>query len=136
MATNSLPHPRGYATICLPVDKDYYNCIVQDPVQFRAFVDQAFQDHPELFPAAFADGYDLKDARHSVKLAPLQFTEAAVTTNDRLDGNEVDEVVGLIGEDRVTRNCDELWSARKIMRRTLWHERDHFQQIIKLLVRR
>jgi len=50
--------------------------------------------------------------------------------------NTRQQLVRLIGEDRVTRNCDELWSARKIMRRTLWHERDHFQQIIKLLVRR
>lgn len=72
MATDSLPHPRGYATICLPVDKDYYNGMVHDPVQFRAFLDQAFQEHPQLFPAAFGDGYDFKDARHSVKLGLCQ----------------------------------------------------------------
>jgi hypothetical protein len=26
----------------------------------------------------------------------------------------------------------ETWSARKVMRRTLWHERDHTAHILKL----
>jgi uncharacterized damage-inducible protein DinB len=39
----------------------------------------------------------------------------------------------LIGDERVIQNCDELWSGRKIVRRTLWHERDHTQQILQLL---
>jgi uncharacterized damage-inducible protein DinB/predicted RNase H-like HicB family nuclease len=43
------------------------------------------------------------------------------------------QLTGLIGDDRITRNCEELWSARKVLRRTLWHERDHTQQIIQLL---
>jgi len=34
-----------------------------------------------------------------------------------------------IGDGRVTQNYDEHWSARKVLRRTLWHERDHTQQI-------
>ena len=67
-ATDSLPHPRGSATICLPVDKDSYQRLVQDPVPFRAVLNPAFQVHPELFPAAFAQGSDLKDTRYSVKL--------------------------------------------------------------------
>jgi len=47
--------------------------------------------------------------------------------------NTQERLVKLIGDKRVTKNCDELWSARKIMRRTLWHERDHIQQIVQLL---
>jgi len=39
----------------------------------------------------------------------------------------------LIGERQITENYDERWSARKILRRTLWHERDHTQQIEQLL---
>lgn len=31
----------------------------------------------------------------------------------------------LIGVERITVNCDEQWSARKVLRRTLWHEQDH-----------
>lgn len=47
--------------------------------------------------------------------------------------NTQEQLVKLIGDERIIKNCDELWSARKIMRRTLWHERDHVQQIVQLL---
>ena len=39
----------------------------------------------------------------------------------------------LIGETRITENRSEMWSARKIIRRTLWHEQDHTQHIERLL---
>ena len=47
--------------------------------------------------------------------------------------NTEEQLVKLIGDEQITKNCDEVWSARKIMRRTLWHERDHVQQIAQLL---
>ena len=47
--------------------------------------------------------------------------------------NTCERLVKLIGDERITKNCDELWSARKIVRRTLWHERDHTQQVMQLL---
>ena len=47
--------------------------------------------------------------------------------------NTRERMVKLIGDERVLQNCDELWSGRKIVRRTLWHERDHTQHILKLL---
>jgi len=47
--------------------------------------------------------------------------------------NTHEQLVKLVGDKQITKNCDELWSARKIMRRTLWHERDHTQQIVQLL---
>jgi uncharacterized damage-inducible protein DinB/predicted RNase H-like HicB family nuclease len=46
--------------------------------------------------------------------------------------NTQEQLVKLIGDKLITKNCDELWSARKILRRTLWHERDHVQQIAQL----
>lgn len=39
----------------------------------------------------------------------------------------------LIGETRVTENAQERWSARKLVRRTLWHRRDHTDHIRQLL---
>jgi predicted RNase H-like HicB family nuclease len=42
-------------------------------------------------------------------------------------------LVELIADERITPNCGELWSARKVVRRTLWHERAHTQQIVRLL---
>lgn len=43
------------------------------------------------------------------------------------------QLVKLIGDERITKECDELWTARKIVRRALWHERDHTQHIAQLL---
>ena len=58
---------RSCSTICLPVRIDTYRDVVTDPRRFRSWLDQAFRDHPELFPKAFAQGYRLKDARRSAK---------------------------------------------------------------------
>ncbi len=38
----------------------------------------------------------------------------------------------LVGDDRVRMAKGEKWSARKVLRRTIWHERDHTQHIEKL----
>lgn len=39
----------------------------------------------------------------------------------------------LIASDRIVEAENETWSARKILRRTLWHERDHTLHITQLL---
>ncbi len=39
----------------------------------------------------------------------------------------------LVGDSRILEWSRELWSARKVLRRTLWHERDHAQHIKVLL---
>jgi hypothetical protein len=58
---------RSCSTICLPIGKDAYSDLVEDPRRFRDWLDQAFRDCPELFPKAFARGYRLKDERRSRK---------------------------------------------------------------------
>lgn len=67
MAVDAQPKPRGFSTICLPISKDLYQQIIDAPPHFRRWLDQTFHDHPELFPAAFAQGYTLKDMRLSRK---------------------------------------------------------------------
>jgi hypothetical protein len=47
--------------------------------------------------------------------------------------NTREQLVKLIGDEHITKDSDELWSARKVLRRTLWHERDHTQHIVRLL---
>jgi hypothetical protein len=42
----------------------------------------------------------------------------------------------LAGMDKVVGKEGELWSPRKVVRRMLWHERDHIQHIQKLLIQR
>src|ERR1043166_4259574 len=59
--------PRGFSTICLPVSPEHYRRLIDSPTLFRRWLDQAFHDTPELFPAAFAHGYTLKDGRVSRK---------------------------------------------------------------------
>jgi hypothetical protein len=59
---------RRCSTICLPIDQDAYRPVIDSPAAFRGWLDRAFRAAPELFPAAFARGYRLKDARHSARL--------------------------------------------------------------------
>jgi hypothetical protein len=58
---------RGHRTICLPVSEDAYAQAVNDPTAFRRLLDEGFRTMPELFPPNFAQGYELKDERMSVK---------------------------------------------------------------------
>lgn len=58
---------RHCSTICLPVCKEDYLLLMNDPGQFRDWLDRSFRDYPELFPKDFAAGYRLKDDRISRK---------------------------------------------------------------------
>lgn len=58
---------RGHRTICLPVSEAAYTQAVNDPSAFRSLLDEGFRMTPELFPPNFAQGYELKDDRMSVK---------------------------------------------------------------------
>lgn len=52
---------------------------------------------------------------------------------DTVRANIRQQLPALAGDDRITTSHDERWSARKILRRTLWHERDHTRQITCML---
>lgn len=67
MAVFPNPKPRGFSTICLPISKERYQQIIDSPTRYRQWLDETFHATPELFPAAFVDGYTLKDDRVSVK---------------------------------------------------------------------
>lgn len=58
---------RGYRTICVPISEERYLLIINDPQEFRRTLDELFRQMPELFPANFAEGYQLKDDRRSAK---------------------------------------------------------------------
>lgn len=45
----------------------------------------------------------------------------------------IDALPNLIGDTKLTENAQERWSARKLVRRTLWHRRDHIDHIRQLL---
>jgi hypothetical protein len=58
----------GHCTICLSIDEAVYNELIHDPVQFRAWLAEQFELHPELFPEHFANGFSMNDSRTSRKL--------------------------------------------------------------------
>jgi hypothetical protein len=58
---------RGHRTLCLPIAEEAYSQIVQDPGAFRRWIEDCFRESPEVFPANFAQGFELKDGRRSVK---------------------------------------------------------------------
>jgi hypothetical protein len=63
--------------------------------------------------------------RTSLPAQPVQLLEA-VRQHTR------QQLWTLIGDTRIVEHYDEHWSARKLVRRTLWHESDHRQQIERL----
>ena len=48
-------------------------------------------------------------------------------------GHVMEQLPKLVGDTQVVDRSGELWSARKILRRTLWHEGDHIAQIKSLI---
>lgn len=61
-----------------------------------------------------------------------EMPESVFAKLERTRANTVRRLPGLAGDVRVVERRGELWSARKIVRRTLWHERDHTQQSARL----
>ena len=50
--------------------------------------------------------------------------------------NTKDRLPRFIGYEQITESCNERWSARKILRRTVWHERAHTEQIARLITKK
>lgn len=60
--------PRGAKTICIAFEQASYPDVVKDSLRFRGLVDEAYAQHPHLFPAAMGGGYKLHDSQVSAKL--------------------------------------------------------------------
>jgi len=65
----------------------------------------------------------------------MQFPQDPLDKLEAARSNTQTQLVKLIGSECITERCNELWSARKVIRRALWHERDHTQHIAQLLTR-
>jgi predicted RNase H-like HicB family nuclease len=52
---------------------------------------------------------------------------------EQVRANTVANLPRLAGDTRVVERSGERWSARKVVRRMLWHERDHTQHIGKVM---
>ena len=60
-------HRRG-KSICLPCESEaQYRQCVDEAKRFRRFIEQRWQQYPELFPTEFSQGFKLHDSYRSVK---------------------------------------------------------------------
>jgi hypothetical protein len=80
---------------------------------------------------AVADNWYLDQLGYG--LAQADLPKGSLEKLERVRSNTREQLSKLIGDDRITKNSDELWSARKVLRRTLWHEQDHTQHIVRSL---
>jgi predicted RNase H-like HicB family nuclease len=69
---------------------------------------------------------DLSLARENLPRGRLERLEA-------IRRHTLEIVPGLAGDEQIKDAGGELWSPRKVMRRILWHERDHTRQLETLL---
>ena len=85
-------------------------------------------DHVAVAENWYLGQLDLGLARSSLPEDPMEKL-GVVRANARA------RLATLINHDETTTRCDETWSARKIVRRALWHERDHTQHIANIVAR-
>lgn len=64
------PPSRNVKQICIPCDEKRYREICQDKNKFRQFLDPMIARHPELFPAAISQGYQLDGCHRESKKIP------------------------------------------------------------------
>jgi len=74
----------------------------------------------------YLDRFDLFGPR---SLLPKNPHERLAMVRQRL----LEALPGLAGKDWVFGKDGELWSPRKLLRRAIWHERDHIEHIMKLI---
>jgi hypothetical protein len=59
---------RLHKSICVPFQEDEYTTILADRQAFRAYLQQTYQNHPELFPAEMSEGFRFHGLVSSRKL--------------------------------------------------------------------
>ncbi len=73
--------------ICLPIEPEKYNRILEDGNAFRQCLDEVIAQHPELFPTAIQRGYRLHDILpESQKMPGLRLRRIAVSAQDGAPG--------------------------------------------------
>jgi hypothetical protein len=78
---------RGSRQICLPLDRETYDQIWDDPQAVRLLVEQLLNEHPELFPKSMAQGFTLcGKLPQSRKLAGVCLRRVRVAETDE-DGH-------------------------------------------------
>jgi predicted RNase H-like HicB family nuclease len=74
----------------------------------------------------YCDMFDRGQDRQTLPDDPLALLHA-------VRAHTLTTLAALVEVDAITQHNGERWSARKVLRRTLWHERDHTHQLARLL---
>ena len=69
--TATTPSTKEDRTLILPISQENYEKIVTAWPKFRAWIDQQYRLHPEIFPATFEKGYKQHDKKISGKTGVL-----------------------------------------------------------------
>lgn len=97
---------------------------LQQGAIFKGTIDGVL-DHMAISEWWYFDRLGLAFDRRDMPADPLERLETV-----RVHARE--QLPKLIDDERVVVASGEQWSGRKLLRRMLWHERDHTQQIAKL----
>jgi hypothetical protein len=92
-------------------------------VQRRALVDPGY---PATWPT------DLGTSIGWGSLPQSDLPDEVMPRLERVRAHTLASLPALTSRTGVVALSAELWSARKVLRRTLWHERDHTDHILKL----
>ncbi len=80
--------------ICLPIDPEVYQQMVNDQEAYRAYLDNCIRRYPELFPASIAWGYKFNGfCEESVKMPEVGIRRICLHESDEHGGVQVFQVV-------------------------------------------
>jgi len=69
-------HGRLHRQLCVPITRQEYDQIWHDARAMRVFLNEKYEEHPELFPASMASGYELSGfLPESKKIAGIRFRQ-------------------------------------------------------------
>lgn len=101
--------------LCAPIDREIHKSIL------------GIVEHIARAENWYFDQLDLG-------MVPAELPEETLELLEAVRSNARSQIPKLLRVETITENCGERWSARKVIRRTLWHERDHTQHIATLLL--
>ena len=80
--------------ICLPIDPEVYQQMVNDQEAYRAYLDDCIRRHPELFPASIAWGYKFNGfCEESVKMPEVRIRRICLHARDERGRIQVFQIV-------------------------------------------
>ena len=85
---------RASKRICIPIDQETYNQIIEDKELFRACVDEHIEKYPEIFPSSIKRNYKLNGfCEESKKMPEVKIRRISTTQSNEQGKKECYQVV-------------------------------------------